>query len=261
MNKRNWLLALSLSLAFSPCYADWAKLKAAASDLGAAVSETSKEVWQDVSDFSKKSWASISAWGEDAFNTAGVWTDKSIATGKEWLKAADKELNEMLNPKTAKEARIALNTMADTALIRLFNEQPSAKLLFDKAYGYAVFDSRKFSLMLHTNQGAGVAVNRKTGKHTYMKMFDAGLAAGIGGKFYQQVILFEDKARFDAFVTQGWEATSEVGVVAGKESAELTAKYNGGMAIYQIGEKGLLLDANISGSKYWIDKDLTETSR
>ena len=66
MNKRNWLLALSLSLAFSPCYADWAKLKAAASDLGAAVSETSKEVWQDVSDFSKKSWASISAWGEDA---------------------------------------------------------------------------------------------------------------------------------------------------------------------------------------------------
>ena len=52
MNKRNWLLALSLSLAFSPCYADWAKLKAAASDLGTAVSETGKEVWQDVSDFS-----------------------------------------------------------------------------------------------------------------------------------------------------------------------------------------------------------------
>ena len=30
------------------------------------------------------------------------------------------------------------------------------------------------------------------------------------------------------------------------------------MAIYQIGEKGLLFDANISGSKYWIDKDLTQ---
>ncbi|MEM0554529.1 MULTISPECIES: beta cell expansion factor BefA [Aeromonas] len=258
MKNHKWLLGLAVSLAISPCYADWAKLKAAASDLGSALSETGKEVWQDVSDFSKKSWASISTWGEEAFNTAGVWTDKSIAAGKEWLVVADKKLTEMVNPKTAQEARIALNTMSDTALIHLFNEQPSAKLLFDKAYGYAVFDSRKFSLMLHTNQGAGVAVNRKTGKHTYMKMFGAGLAAGIGGKFYQQVILFEDKARFDAFVTQGWEATSEVGVVAGKESAELTAKYNGGMAIYQIGEKGLLLDANISGSKYWIDKDLTQ---
>lgn len=79
-----------------------------------------------------------------------------------------------------------------------------------------------------------------------------------GGKFYQQVVLFEDKARFDAFVNKGWEATSEVGAVAGKESAELTAKYNGGMAIYQIGEKGLLLDANISGSKYWLDDDLNK---
>ena len=65
----------------------------------------------------------------------------------------------------------------------------------------------------------------------------------------------------DAFVTKGWEATSEVGAVAGKESAGLTAKYNGGMAIYQIGETGLLLDASISGSKYWVDKDLTEKSR
>ncbi|WP_421181461.1 beta cell expansion factor BefA [Aeromonas enteropelogenes] len=255
---KKWLMALSLGLVLSPAHADWAKLKEAASDLGTAVSETSKEVWQDVSDFSKKSWASVSAWGEDAFNTAGVWTDKSIATGKEWLAVADKKLDEMLEPETPEEARLALNTMADTALVRLFNEQPSAKLLFDKAYGYAVFDSRKFSLMLHTNQGAGVAIDRTTGKHTYMKMFGAGIAAGLGGKFYQQVILFEDKARFDAFVTKGWEATSEVGAVAGKESAELTAKYNGGMAIYQIGEKGLLLDANISGSKYWIDKDLTQ---
>jgi len=258
MHKRNWLLAMSLALVVSPGHADWEKLKAAAAELGTAVSETGKEVWQDVSDFSKKSWASVSAWGEEAFNTAGVWSDKSIATGKEWLKVADKKLDEMVNPTTAQEARVAINTMADTALVRLFNEQPSAKLLFDRAYGYAVFDSRKFSLMLHTNQGAGVAVNRKNGKHTYMKMFGAGLAAGIGGKFYQQVILFEDKVRFDAFVTQGWEATSEVGAVIGKESSELTAKYNGGMAIYQIGEKGLLLDANISGSKYWIDKDLTE---
>ncbi|MGY4040448.1 beta cell expansion factor BefA [Aeromonas hydrophila] len=253
MKIRFLVIATAMALASAPSLADWAKVKAAASELGSAVSDTSKEAWQSVTDFSKATWASVSQWGSEAFNTAGAWTDKSVATGKEWLTVADKKLE----PKTADEARLALDTMADTALVRLFNQQPSAKLLFDKAYGYAVFDSRKFSLMLHTNQGAGVAVNRTSGKHTYMKMFGAGLAAGLGGKFYQQVILFEDKARFDAFVSQGWEATSEMGAVAGKESAELSAKYNGGMAIYQIGEKGLLLDANISGSKYWVDKDLT----
>ena len=257
MKIRFLVLATTLALASTPILADWAKVKEAAADLGTAVSDTSKEAWRSVTDFSKATWVSVSQWGSEAFNPAGAWTDKSIATGKEWLVVADKKLDEMREPKTADEARLALDTMADTALVRLFNEQPSAKLLFDRAYGYAVFDSRKFSLMLQTNQGAGVAINRGSGQHTYMKMLGAGLSAGLGGKFYQQVILFEDKARFDAFVTKGWEATSEVGAVAGKESAGLTAKYNGGMAIYQIGETGLLLDASISGSKYWVDKDLT----
>ncbi|MFR9721064.1 beta cell expansion factor BefA [Aeromonas diversa] len=255
--KMRTLSLLLMALVATPGHADCDKIKSAAGQLGDALSETGKEAWQNVSDFSKQTWASISSWGASAYNQAGEWTDQSVAKGKEWLTVADKKLDEMLEPKTPEQARTALDTMADTALVRLFNEQPSAKLLFDKAYGYAVFDSRKFSLMLHTNQGAGVAVDRHSGKHTYMKMFGAGLAAGFGGKFYQQVILFESRETFERFVTQGWEATSEVGVVAGKESAELKGKYNGGMAIYQIGEKGLLLDANISGSKYWVDKDLT----
>ncbi len=72
--------------------------------------------------------------GEEAFNTAGEWTDASIEKGKEWLKAGEAKLDEMLEPETPEEARLALDTMSDTALVRLFNEQPSAKLLFDSAY-------------------------------------------------------------------------------------------------------------------------------
>ncbi|MGF1871840.1 hypothetical protein [Photobacterium indicum] len=222
-------IIIALGLFVLPVHASWDKIKDSASDLGSAIGDTSKDAWDSVSDFSKETWESGEA-----------------------------KLNEMLEPETPEEARKALNTMSDTALARLFDKQPSTKVLFDSAYGYAVFDSRKFSLMLHTNQGAGVAVNRKTSKRTYMKMFGAGLAAGLGGKFYQQIIFFEDQKTFDGFVKDGWEATSEMGAVAGTESAELTAKYNGGMAIYQIGEKGLLLDANVSGSKYWIDTDLTQ---
>ncbi|MDX1301460.1 hypothetical protein [Photobacterium sp.] len=251
-------VVIALSLFALPAHATWEELKETASEIGTKVSESSKQAWESVSDFSKETWDSVSDWGEDAFNTAGEWTDSSIETGKEWLDAGEAKLDEMLKPETPDEAREALNIMADTALVRLFNKQPSAKLLFDVAYGYAVFDSRQFSLLLHTNQGAGVAINRQTNSHTYMKMFGAGLAAGFGGKFYQQVIFFEDQKTFDGFVSDGWEATSEMSVVAGTESAELTAKYNGGMVIYQIGEKGLLIDANISGSKYWIDTDLTE---
>ncbi|PSW20534.1 hypothetical protein C9I98_06690 [Photobacterium sanctipauli] len=251
-------IALALATVVAPVHAGWDEIKDAASKLGEEVGKGSKEAWDNVSDFSKETWDSVAEWGEDAYNTAGEWTDASVEKSKEWLDAADAKLDEMLEPETPEEARLALDTMADTALVRLFNEEPSAKLLFDSAYGYAVFDSRKFSLMLHTNQGAGVAVNRQNDKRTYMKMFGAGLAAGIGGKFYQQVILFEDQETYEGFVKDGWEASSEVGAVAGTESAELTAKYNGGMAIFQLSEKGLLLDANITGSKYWIDDELTQ---
>src|SRR5690606_31245895 len=106
--------------------ADWAKLKEAASELGTAVSDTSKEAWKGITDFSKETWESVSSWGAEAYNKAGAWTAESAATGKEWLTAADKKLDTMLEPKTPEEARTALDTMADTALVRLFNEQPSA---------------------------------------------------------------------------------------------------------------------------------------
>ncbi len=80
---------------------------------------------------------------------------ESAATGKEWLSGRRQEARYHAGTQDPTEARTALDTMADTALVRLLNEQPSAKLLFDKAYGYAVFDSRKFSLMIHTNQDPG----------------------------------------------------------------------------------------------------------
>ena len=133
MKIRFLVLATTLALASTPILADWAKVKEAAADLGTAVSDTSKEAWRSVTDFSKATWASVSQWGSEAFNTAGAWTDKSIATGKEWLVVADKKLDEMREPKTAPEARLALDTMADKALVRLLNEQPSAKLLLDRA--------------------------------------------------------------------------------------------------------------------------------
>lgn len=90
-------------------------MKEAASELGTAVSDTSKEAWQGITDFSKATRESVSSWGADAYNKAGAWSEESAATGKEWLTAADKKLDTMLEPKTPAEARTALDTMADTA--------------------------------------------------------------------------------------------------------------------------------------------------
>lgn len=168
-----------------------------------------------------------------------------------------KKIDELMEGDTPEEARQAIDLMADSTLLKLFNEKPEAKAIYDKAYGYAVFDSRKLSLLFHTNSGSGVAVDKTTEKRTYMNMFGMGVALGLGGKFYQQVVLFESKQDFDTFVNESWEATSEASAVAGEDAEEFSAQFNSGVAVYQLNSKGLLIDANVSGSKYWVNEELT----
>lgn len=57
---------------------------------------------------------------------------------KEWIDAADKKIDELMEGDTPEEARQAIDLMADSTLLKLFNEKPEAKAIYDKAYGYAV---------------------------------------------------------------------------------------------------------------------------
>lgn len=257
--KKPIVILTTLMLLASPAHADWDKISEKMSELGDAVAEGAQEAWDSTKTFSKQAWQDFMNWSEEAMNTAGEWTDASIEKSKEWIDIADKKIDELMEGDTPEEARQAVDLMADSTMFKLFNEKPEAKALYDQAYGYAVFDSRKLSLLFHTNSGSGVAVNKETEKRTYMNMFGMGLALGAGGKFYQQVVLFENQKDFDSFVTEGWEASSEATALAGEEGEELSAHFNSGVAVYQLNSKGLLVDVNVSGSKYWVNEELTNS--
>ncbi|MGY0617050.1 YSC84-related protein [Vibrio sp. FJH11] len=257
--KKPIVILTTLMLLASPAHADWDKISEKMSELGDAVTEGAQEAWDSTKTFSKQAWQDFMNWSEEAMNTAGEWTDASIEKSKEWIDIADKKIDELMEGDTPEEARQAVDLMADSTMFKLFNEKPEAKALYDQAYGYAVFDSRKLSLLFHTNSGSGVAVNKETEKRTYMNMFGMGLALGAGGKFYQQVVLFENQKDFDLFVTEGWEASSEATALAGDEGEELSAHFNSGVAVYQLNSKGLLVDVNVSGSKYWVNEELTNS--
>ncbi|MGP8306138.1 YSC84-related protein [Vibrio sp. YIC-376] len=257
--KKPIVILTTLMLLASPAHADWDKISEKMSELGDAVAEGAQEAWDSTKTFSKQAWQDFMNWSEEAMNTAGEWTDASIEKSKEWIDIADKKIDELMKGDTPEEARQAVDLMADSTMFKLFNEKPEAKALYDQAYGYAVFDSRKLSLLFHTNSGSGVAVNKQTEKRTYMNMFGMGLALGAGGKFYQQVVLFENQKDFDTFVNEGWEASSEATALAGEEGEELSAHFNSGVAVYQLNSKGLLVDVNVSGSKYWVNEELTNS--
>jgi lipid-binding SYLF domain-containing protein len=175
--------------------------------------------------------------------------------------------------KTEKK-RYKVDEMAQETLDKLFEKNAKAKKLYDQSYGYAVFDNRKTSIVITTGGGKGIAVERKTGDKTYMRMASVGLNLGLGLNFYQVVFLFEHKDAFTNFVENGWEVGAGTDATAGEKgtgakatatstddaavAAHQSAVFSEGIAVYQFTEKGLMLQADISGTKYWKHGKLNE---
>lgn len=151
-----------------------------------------------------------------------------------------------------------LNRMAKDTLKSLQDKRSNTKGMYDRAYGYAVFSNVKVSLMISAGGGAGVAVEKAGERRTYMKMGTAGLNIGLGAQKYQVVFFFENKKVFDNFVDKGWQADANANAVAGTAGANAEAAFKNGIAVYQITQAGLMLQADIAGTKYWKNKKLNK---
>lgn len=156
----------------------------------------------------------------------------------------------------AADKRAKIDAMAQESLDTVFAKNDKAKGLFNKAYGYAVFDNLKLSLGVSGGGGVGVAVDKSSGARTYMRMGTGGLNLGLGGQKYQLVFLFQDAQTFNRFVDKGWQADAQANAVAGNLGANAGATFTNGIAVFQLTEAGLMLQADIAGTKYWKAKKL-----
>lgn len=165
--------------------------------------------------------------------------------------------------KTSKELerdakRAKINEVAKETLDQLFKEHPKAKGLYDDAIGWAVFDNTKVAFGISGGGGNGVAVSKQSGKHAYMKMGTGGIGFGLGVNKFQVVFLFQDEMTLKNFIENGWQADAGATASAGKNAAEAKTAFVNGLAIYQLTEKGLMLNADIAGTKYWLNDNLNE---
>jgi lipid-binding SYLF domain-containing protein len=147
--------------------------------------------------------------------------------------------------------RMQLDETAEEALQTLFAEHPKAKDLYDKSFGWAVFDNLKLAFGFSGGGGNGVAKAKESGEKTYMKMGTAGIGFGLGVNKYQVIFLFQDSQTFDNFVNNGWQADAGATASAGTSAAEVKTNFVNGLAIYQMTETGLMANADIAGTKYW----------
>ena len=190
-----------------------------------------------------------------AAGAAGKATGKVTGAVTETVEGTQKDLRDEATPQ---ETRAKMDAMAEKTLMRLFKEKPESRSMFDRSAGYAVFDAREASFYVAAGYGRGVAVNRQTEARTYMKMATAGagLSFGFGDFERQLVILFENAAELNKFVSSGYDASAGVSTLSGEKRDELALKFTEGKAVFLLTKKGWKISAKLTGSRYWPDEML-----
>jgi len=161
----------------------------------------------------------------------------------------------------ADKERADIQKIEKDTLAKLYSVQPSAKGAIEGAAGYAVFSNFGMKILFAGGgSGKGVAVDRKTGKRTYMRMGEMQAGLGVGAKKFQVVFVFQTADKLDAFVSQGWEfgAQTTAAATSGDQGRSLQGALSvaPGVWMYQLTDKGLALEATAKGTKYWKDSAL-----
>lgn len=161
----------------------------------------------------------------------------------------------------AETQRKEIRKTSKSILANLYRVQPSARNAIDSAAGYAVFSNFGMKILFAGGgTGHGVAVDQATKKETFMKMVEVQAGLGMGIKKFKAVFVFQSKQALDAFINAGWEASAQTSAAAidGDRGVALQGAIivSPGVWVYQITDKGLVLDATLKGTKYYKNDDL-----
>lgn len=192
--------------------------------------------------------------GEAAKVTKEV-TGKAADKGEAFVKETREHFQ---RPGTPQEQRAESDALAYGAMDRLFVDDPEAHALFDRSFGYAVFEMRQVSVGVTAGYGYGVARERNSGIATYMKIATggAGYSFGLGGFAFQFVILFEDEAAYRRFLEEGIEGRAEAASMVGEQTDYLAREFRKGLVVYKLTKQGFKVAAGLIGMRFWVDEDL-----
>ena len=158
-------------------------------------------------------------------------------------------------------ARQEVQDAAQGALSALYAMQPNARREIERAVGYAAFSTFGMKLMIAGGtSGKGMAVNRRTGTQTYMRMLQVQGGLGFGVSKNQLIFVFTSEQALSNFINTGWEfgAEANLSAMAGGEGGMFTgaAQISPGVYLYQITETGLNATLTVAGTKFFVDSDL-----
>ena len=181
----------------------------------------------------------------------------SVATGSAIAEDAVKAGNDE-NARAAELAalRKEIDAESQEALDELLQSHEGARTLYQDAKGYAVFRAAKAGLILTGGGGTGVAVDKQTGERTYMRMGTGGVGVGAGVQKFRLIVLFESADVLQRFVDGGWDSAVSAQAAAGKAGTNAASSFADGIAVYQLTDKGLMAQADLTGTRFWASDEL-----
>jgi len=148
------------------------------------------------------------------------------------------------------ERRQEILDMSKAAINDLRKDKSAAELI-DSAYGHAVFDTTKGGFIVTGAGGTGVAMRKNGSNPVYMHMGSGGVGLGAGLENYKFIVLFENEDVYKRFIDGEWSAGATAQAAAGRDGAAVVGKFNNGVAVYHITDKGLIAQADVSGVRFW----------
>ena len=139
---------------------------------------------------------------------------------------------------------------ANKTIEMVLEKDPGLQAFFDRSYGYAVFPSvGKGAIGIGGAHGSGTVFEQgdPVGKTT-LTQFTIGFQ--FGGKYYSEIIFFEDEETLDLFKTSRFELAAQASAVAVTLGASADLAYSGGVAIVTIEKGGLMYEASVGGQKF-----------
>lgn len=148
------------------------------------------------------------------------------------------------------ERRQEILDMSKSTINELRKDKGAAELL-DDAYGHAVFDTTKGGFIVTGAGGTGVAMRKNGSNPVYMHMGSGGVGIGAGLENYKFIILFQNEEVYKRFIDGEWSAGATAQAAAGHDGAAVVGKFNNGVAVYHITDKGLIAQADVQGVRFW----------
>lgn len=146
--------------------------------------------------------------------------------------------------------RAKMGAKVQSAKAEAVKSDPGLQKFFDEAAGYAVFP---------TVGKGGIGVGGAFGKGElyeggqlvgYCKLTQASIGLQLGGQSYTELIFFETQTALDRFKSGNFAFAAQASAVALKSGASANAKYSDGVAVFTMGESGLMYEASVGGQKF-----------